>query len=135
MGDVMTLAKRSVGLVAVALSLGGCASIVEGVDQKIKIAVSPPEATCTAVRKGETIGQTGNGNDVLDVSKSRFALDLTCASDGYVAKTTTVESEPSAWGIVGAIVIDYGVIDYATGALNKYPDEVQVMLEKESAQK
>ncbi len=117
------------------LALGGCASIVEGIDQKIKVAVSPPEAACTAVREGETIGQTGGGNDILDVSKSRFDLQLNCASAGYVAKTTVVESEPSAWGIVGAIVIDYGVIDYATGALNKYPDEVTVTLEKEPAPK
>lgn len=111
-----------------ATMLSGCASIVEGTTQPITIVTDPPLARCAGIREGKTLFSTGAGGGTVLVSKSRHGIDLTCTASGYLPAHQLVDSSVSAMGAAG-MAIDFGLTDYATGALNKYPDQVQVTLQ------
>jgi uncharacterized protein YceK len=124
-GDQM---NRWLVIAAAAALMSGCATIVEGTDQKITVEVSPQTATCVATRQGEQIGGVGPGNRILAVSKSRHDIELRCSAPGHQAADTKIVSSASGWGIAGAVTLDLGLIDWASGALNKYPERVTIAL-------
>lgn len=111
-----------------AIALSGCASIVEGTTQNIAITAEPPTASCAGYREGAVLFTTGQGGGTVLVSKSRHAIDLRCQAPGYVPAHQLVDSSVSTMGAVG-VGVDFGLTDYATGALNKYPDRVLVTLQ------
>jgi hypothetical protein len=115
-------------LLAMSLTLAGCATIVEGTSQSIMVDLSPQEATCVAFRDGTQIASVGGTNRTMNVQKSRHDIILRCSAPGHQTADSKVESSASGWGVVGAVTLDFGVVDYATGALNKYPNSVTVAL-------
>lgn len=117
-------------LAAFAVSLGGCATIMEGHTQDINVNVSPENADCFASRGGHPIGQYSARTHILTVSKSRNDMVVTCSAPGYRTKSVTFESGASAWGVVGAMTLDLGLIDYSTGALNKYDATITIVLDR-----
>lgn len=113
---------------ALALGAAGCASIVEGTDQDITIKSDPSHAVCEARQKGKLVGSTSLRSPVLNVGKSRKDLIITCFAEGYEPQTVRIESSTSGWGIAGAVTLDLGITDYMTGALNKYPEAISVVM-------
>jgi hypothetical protein len=69
----------------------------------------------------------------MRVPKSRTDLFVTCTAPGYKPKFVRLTSEASGWGITGALLLDFGIVDYATGALNKYPGTLIIVLERQQA--
>lgn len=116
----------------IALLLGGCASIVEGTNQSITVALTPDTATCVATRQGGQIGVVSGSNRTMSISKSRYDIQLRCSAPDHETAEVKVESGASGWGVAGAVTLDFGLIDWATGALNKYPDTVTVALIRRS---
>ncbi len=108
--------------------LSGCASVIDGTSQVITVATDPPAATCSAFRQGAPLFQTSAGHSRAIVSKSRHAIDLTCTAPGFEDTSVAVNSSISAMGVASMATFDFGITDYATGALNKYPDSVTVTL-------
>lgn len=106
--------------------LSGCATIIEGTDQWIALAVNAPSATCEAWRDGKFQDSTNQQKDRLKVTKSKNDLEIRCSAPGYEPRTVIVESSVSAAGVASVLAIDFGATDYMTGALNKYPDSVIV---------
>jgi uncharacterized protein YceK len=114
--------------VFVLILLSGCATVLEGTDQSIAVNLQPKTAVCTATRQGETLGSVSARNTILHVSKSRHDIYLTCSAPGYLDQTAKVVSSASAGGVASIFLFDFGITDYATGALNKYPPSVAVSL-------
>ena len=112
------------------LLLSGCATILEGTSQDITVMVNPPEGTCDVTRKGETLGQIAQGSPTVQVSKSRHNIEMKCASQGFKPANVTVRSSVSPGGVASIVFVDFGAVDYVTGALNSYPEKVSVTLEK-----
>ena len=121
---------RVISTTALALSLLGCASIVEGTDQSIFVNLSPDTATCEVMRESTPIASVSKNNKSIHVSKSKNDLIFLCKAAGYADKTINVVSSASGWGVVGCFLIDLCITDYSTGALNKYPETVNISLEK-----
>lgn len=120
---------RNTALIScISLSLSGCATIIEGTDQWIAVAVNVPGATCEAWRNGALQDSTTPQKDRLKVTKSKDDLQIKCSAPGFDTKTVAVESSVSAAGMASVLAIDFGATDYMTGALNKYPDAVIVNL-------
>ena len=115
-------------LLSLSLSMPGCATIVEGTNQSILVDLSPQETTCVAYRDGTQISSVSGTNQTMSVQKSRHDIILRCSAPGYQTADSKVESSASGWGVVGAVTLDFGIVDYATGALNKYPNSVTVAL-------
>ena len=119
-----------------AVALSGCASIVEGTDQTMRVGLSPKEATCEVKRGGKSIATISGANNQLDISKSKNDLLFECSAPGYRDQFVKIESSASGWAIVGCVLIDLCVTDYSTGALNKYPETLTISLtplDRESA--
>ena len=79
----MAIDKTILILATLGLCLSGCATIVEGTDQKITFDVIPATTTCAATRKGESIGTVSGNMPVLELGKSRFLLNINCMSPGF----------------------------------------------------
>lgn len=120
---------RTYVMLAVAgVMLGGCATIIEGTEQDIAVTVNPPEATCDATRRGQALGQIAPGKATLHVSKSRHNIEMKCMSPGFEPAVVSVRSSVSPGGVASIVFVDFGAVDYVTGALNSYPEKVAVTL-------
>jgi hypothetical protein len=118
----------TIGLLA--LSLSGCATIIEGTGQSVAITTTPPGAACTISRQGETLGQVVSTPGSIRIDKSKNDLTVACAKPGY--QTATLSQSPTfnattfgnivAGGVVGAVV------DASTGANYEYPAQIIVQL-------
>lgn len=113
---------------ASALLLGGCATLVEGVNQSITIDVVPASGTCIVSRQGEQIGISAPGARVVTVSKSQHDLNFQCSAPGHKPKTESLSSNLAAATVASFFLLDLGIVDAATGAWKKYPDRVTIVL-------
>jgi hypothetical protein len=126
----MVLPSRMIfgAFLLLAIHLGGCASIVEGTDQSIRVRLSPDSATCSVTRDGEQLASISQKEPFIKVSKSKNDLEIECRAPDHIVENITIESSASGWGVVGCILIDLCITDYSTGALNKYPEEISIAL-------
>lgn len=120
-------------IIAVCVLLSGCASIVEGTTQELYVSVTPDNANCVANQKGIYAGRYDPKSMTMMIPKSRNPLEVRCAAPGYKDKTIRLVSEASAWGVTGALLLDFGIVDYSTGALNKYPGTLVIVMERQDA--
>lgn len=113
-------------------ALTGCASITQGTGQVIAFNLEPKETNCIATRDGDgQLGTITTVNSTLSVSKDKDDIVVSCKAPGHKPRTVRLTSTVSAAGIVGGVFIDLGVVDLMTGAMWKYPETVNVALEKE----
>lgn len=127
---IMQFPTRLMALVALGLSAGGCATIIEGTDQPIGVVTAPPGATCTLTREGKVIAQISPTPGQIVVEKTKHDILIECTKDGYqraqiIAKSTfsgTTFGNVLAGGIIGVVV------DASSGANNEYPESVNVQM-------
>lgn len=113
-----------------ALILSGCATMTEGTDQDMLVQTIPAGGQCTATREGKPLFQARDGQGVR-IGKSRHAITFHCEL-GQLAGDQVVESHVTTMGAAG-VALDFGLTDYATGALNAYPSVVTVRLQPAGA--
>lgn len=117
-------------VIASALLITSCASIIEGSTQTINVATSPSvPANCTATGEFANTSFTAPGS--VNVKKSKNPISISCnPQDGSAQGTVKVFSDISGWGYGGAVAtLGIGaIVDGSTGAANKYPDNVTVVL-------
>ena len=112
---------------ALSFGLVGCASLIQGTDQVITFHITPNNAECGVSRDGVDIsGLTAQYNQVT-VTKGRNDLIIRCQAPGYKQRTLHLVSKTQPTGAVGVIFMpDHGVADFATGAMWKYPKEIEI---------
>lgn len=119
-----------VGAAALALSLGGCATVVEGTSQSVAIATQPPGASCTVSREGVQLSAVISTPGSVKVDKSRKDITVTCSKEGY--QTTSVNYSSSFNGMTFGNIILGGavgaVVDASTGANYNYPKDITMAL-------
>lgn len=126
-----------IGGVALLALAAGCASIVSGTSQTIYVqAVDEtnnqriPGATCV-IRdsKNNTYAVRGNPGSLL-ISKGQGVLQTSCSAAGYTQSAVGTGATFDAWTI-GNIIFPLGVVvDVVTGAIQKYPDHITVLMTK-----
>lgn len=117
------------------LAATGCASITQGTSQTIIFNISPSHARCVAVRDGEgQIGAVDGKQNTLTVGKDKDDIVMTCTASGYEKLTQRVVSSTQTAGVVGGIFLDLGITDMITGAMWKYPSDVNLILEPTTPQ-
>jgi hypothetical protein len=103
----------------------GCGLIDVGNSQRITVAASPATATCIAEREGGTLGSTSGQERSLTVSKSAAPIRLGCSAPGFQSQALVISSAiPEIWGVP----LNLKVVRYGWGALDRYPELVQVSL-------
>jgi len=108
----------------------GCASIIEGISQTIVVDVIPAEATCVVSRQGEKIGLSTPERRAVRIEKSQHELEFSCTAPGYHPKTETLSAALSAMTVGSFFLVDFGIVDAATGAWKKYPERVAIIMQK-----
>jgi uncharacterized protein YcfL len=95
--------------------LNGCATVTEGSSQDITFN-NLPESGCQV---GESF-VTPHWKTVT-VKKSKNTIEVICKD-----KTKIIESKVSNKALLGAALLDFGIVDTITGAMWFYPNEVNV---------
>ena len=117
-------------LLAATLGTGGCASIVEGTSQTVTVNTNPGQAMCELKRGGMTVAVVNPTPGSVTVEKSKDHISVLCSKEGHESAGGVLSSEFQAMtvgnllfgGIIGVAV------DASSGAMNKYPSSVTVML-------
>jgi uncharacterized protein YceK len=104
-------------LLAATLGTGGCASIVEGTSQTVTVNTNPGQAMCELKRGGMTVAVVNPTPGSVTVEKSKDHISV--LSSEFHAMTV---GNLLFGGIIGVAV------DASSGAMNKYPSSVTVML-------
>lgn len=118
---------RAVAALAAALSVGGCASIVEGTTQSVAVTTPPIDgAKCVLTSSEGTYYVTTPGNAI--VHKTKHDLTVVCSKEGYNEARATIASHfngATFGNVIAGGLIGAGV-DAATGANYNFPDQVVV---------
>ena len=128
------MTKNMIGRLSIpvlaAVGLIGCATLVEGTDQNVTVQLSPDHASCEVVQKGNVITSVQGGTSSISIPKSKDDITFECSATGHQNSNIKMVSSASGWGVVGCVLIDLCITDYATGALNKYPTSMTINLPK-----
>jgi len=116
-------------MAALAVAVSGCASIVRGSSETISIHSVPANgAVCTLSNPRGTWRVSTPGR--VRVKRSAEDMDVTCIAPGYTDATGTISSDFETWtlgnvligGLVGLVV------DWSTGAVNRYDHQFDVQM-------
>ena len=113
-----------------AVCLSGCASIVSGTSQEIKVVTNPAGANCQFVREGSVIASVNNTPGGVTIRKTKHDITLKCNKEGY-QEATYLNHSGADGATFGNIILGGGIgwaIDSASGSDNKYTGEVNVSL-------
>jgi hypothetical protein len=120
---------------AMLAGLAGCSTVFEGRSQSIAVTTTPPDASCTFTRHGETLGTISSTPGALLIEKTKYEVLITCKKDGYEPATLVDASDSAAataGNVLGGLILApvFWAVDSATGADNKYNSPVSLTLVK-----
>ncbi|MFO1081397.1 MAG: hypothetical protein U1E23_12335 [Reyranellaceae bacterium] len=129
MYKLASLASRT-ALVAALGALGGCATIVNGTTQDVMLETQPEGAACKVERQGALVASVDPTPGKVKLPRQSDVLTVTCTRDGFEpskeALTSTFSGATFGNLLLGGLV--GVVIDSSSGANNKYPERVSVIL-------
>lgn len=117
------------------LSLTGCASIISGRTQSVTLnpmrdGAIDRHADCTA-SNNKGLWTAKGGNTVI-VRKSSEDLRVACKDGDSVATAKGERSTQYGWAVANFFIWDLCtiscVVDFSTGAIYKYPEQVQLLM-------
>ncbi len=123
---------KKIIMLAAALGLSACSSIVEGTSQELVINTNPEGADCALIREGQVIGRVSPTPGGITIKKSKHDINVECTKKGY-QKATFFNKSDVAGATVGNIILGGGIgwaIDSANGADNKYTTPMNITLIK-----
>lgn len=107
-----------------------CATVVGGTTQEVFVESDPPGAECRLDRLGASVGVVKPTPGRVNVSRSKEAIVVSCTLDRH-EQSNDVLSSKFTGATVGNILLGgiVGiVVDAASGANNKYPERVTIIL-------
>jgi len=120
-------------VLAAAVFLGGCATIIEGTSQNV--AVSTPDvegASCTFNSRDTTYHVVTPGT--IRVGKSRNDIRGVCKKQGYEDGSGTLASSFEPWTVVSVLFGLIGIgVDVASGAWMGYEDSIAIPMRRNAA--
>ncbi len=84
--------------------LSGCATMIHGVHQEVRVETEPPGATASV--GDQKITTPG----VLKLKRKEKALEIVVEKDGYVTKRVALTRKDSGWDWLNAIGIPVGIV-------------------------
>jgi len=107
-----------------------CATVVGGTTQDVFIETEPPGAECRLDRLGANIGMVKPTPGRVNVSRSKELVVVNCTLDRYEQANDVLSSKLTG-ATIGNILLGglVGiVVDAASGANNKYPERVTIVM-------
>lgn len=128
-----------VSTLLLAVSLGGCATAIEGTTQDIAVITIPAGAACILNRDGKQIGAIAATPGSSHIEKSKYDITITCKKEGF-EDAVVVDESGTAAASVGSFIADtvitgglLGTADSISGADNKYDSTMTITLVAKSA--
>lgn len=129
-GGRLAAIGRLMAVIALGFTASACATVVGGTTQDVLVESQPPGAECKIDRSGTTIGFIKQTPGRLNVSRDKNNVIVSCTREGYEQSNEVLVSGFTGatlgnlllGGLVGVMV------DAASGANNKYPDRVLIVL-------
>ena len=121
---------RLLAVVGLGFVSSACATVVGGTTQEVFIETEPSGASCKFDRLGANVGVVNPTPGRVNVSRSKETMIVGCTREGYEQSNEVMASSFTGatlgnillGGVVGIVV------DAASGANNKYPDRVMIIL-------
>jgi len=118
------------------LSASGCATVMsepgKTISQELTINTDPPEARCTLLRYGSSIGTIESTPGSIRIGRSLANVHVTCKKDGYLDAEDTVHSHlrGAFYGnLLWLLGAGYAMVwDLSTGAAWKYDPNLNMRL-------
>ena len=121
------------GAVSALLLSAACATVVEGTTQTVTVATDPSGASCELTNDGKLVGAVNPTPGSLVLDRSNDDLDIECAKQGYLPGNMVMSSKFTGTTF-GNIILGGGIgilVDAASGANNRYPESVRMILTPE----
>ena len=126
---------------AAILSLGACATIIEGTSQEILVSTNPSGASCIFEREGQNIGTVQVTPGALLIKKSKHDITIKCSKEGFETAVYINDSGLASGSVAGNVAADLlltaglsSIIDSASGADNQYTSPVNISMIQVQAQ-
>ena len=121
---------RLMAVVAMGFAASACATVVGGTTQDVLVESQPSGAECKIDRLGANIGVVKPTPGRVNIARSKDNVIVSCTQEGYEQSNEVLISSFTGatvgnlllGGLVGVVV------DAASGANNKYPDRVLIVL-------
>lgn len=128
---------KKLSIITTSLLMTGCATVFSGTSQTINVqAVDEsnnqiiPNTICTITDgKGGVYTISSNPGSTV-INKGRGSLETRCRAKGYRQKQVGVGQDFNAWTVANVIFWPGLLVDAATGAIQKYPSHITVLMEK-----
>jgi len=101
-------------ILAAAMLASGCATITNGTEQTLQFDTQPGQV-CNITRSGEALGTVGADSPTITVQRSSAPLNVECEDSVQI-----IESSINAAGYTSIMWLDFGLVDFITGALWEY---------------
>lgn len=129
-GGKLAAIGRLMAVVALGLAASACATVVGGTTQDVLVESQPSGAECKIDRLGANIGVVKPTPGRVNIARSKDNVIVSCTQEGYEQSNEVLISSFTGatvgnlllGGLVGVVV------DAASGANNKYPDRVLIVL-------
>ncbi|WP_148283526.1 hypothetical protein [Reyranella massiliensis] len=129
-GGTLAAMGRLMAVVAMGFAASACATVVGGTTQDVLVESQPSGAECKIDRLGANIGVVKPTPGRVNIARSKDNVIVSCTQEGYEQSNEVLVSSFTGatvgnlllGGLVGVVV------DAASGANNKYPDRVLIVL-------
>jgi len=101
-------------ILAAALLASGCATITNGTEQTLNFDTQPGQV-CHITRSGVALGTVGTDSQTITIQRSGDPLHVECGESVQV-----IEPNINAAGYTSIFWLDFGLIDFISGALWEY---------------
>ena len=119
----------ALALIALGLTLSGCATIIKGTTQSVSITSAPTQGAMCELKNSEGVWYVTTPGSVT-VHKTKNDLTVTCSKVGFQDGVVTIPAKfnaVTAGNILAGGLIGIGV-DAASGANYGYPESTEVPL-------
>ena len=118
--------------------LPGCATVMSGTTQRVNVKAIDSDthkllanAHCTLTDgDGQVHAINANPGSTV-VTRGKGAISVTCEQKGWRESETAVGQSFNAWTVVNVLFWPGALVDAATGAIQKYPSHITVLMKKQ----
>lgn len=121
-----------IALIAALPVIAACASIVKGTTQSVNVITPNVQGAKCVITEGNGFAHNVVTPAVITLEKSKKSITVSCKKEGYHDVHQVIESDfeaMTAGNLIAGGIIGAG-IDAATGAMNKYPNSIQIFMNK-----
>ena len=106
LSNVESILKKAFAAAAV-VSLGGCATIIDGTSQEIMVSTNPAGANCVLERQGQPLATIAVTPGTALIKRTKHDITIRCSRDGFEEATFLNHSGLNSGAVAGNVAADF----------------------------